>query len=59
MPWRAPWNLMYSAAQPADFGCRWPLIENILYLGLPLVQRAVFDGSWKQIQKQKIWRNST
>ena len=52
-------NLMYSAAQLADFGCRWPLIENILYLGLPLVQRAVFDGSWKQIQKQKIWRNST
>lgn len=50
---------MYSAAQLADFGCRWPLIENILYLGLPLVQRAVFDGSWKQIQKQKIWRNST
>lgn len=52
-------NLMYSAAQLADFGCRWPLIENILYLGLPLVQRAVFDGSWKQIQKQKIWRSST
>ncbi|MFR4561721.1 MAG: DUF5685 family protein [Flavonifractor plautii] len=52
-------NLMYSAAQLADFERRWPLIENILYLGLPLVQRAVFDGSWKQIQKQKIWRNST
>lgn len=52
-------NLMSSAAQLADFGCRWPVIENILYLGLPLVQRAVFDGSWKQIQKQKIWRHNT
>ena len=46
-------NLMYSAAQLADFRCRWPLIENILYLGLPLVQRAVFDGSWKQIQNKR------
>ena len=52
-------NLMGSAAQLADFGCRWPVIENILYLGLPLVQQAVFDGSWKQIQKQKIWRHNT
>ncbi len=52
-------NLMGSAAQLADFGCRWPVIENILYLGLPLVQQAVFDGSWRQIQKQKIWRHDT
>ena len=52
-------NLMASAAQLADFGCRWPVIENILYLGLPLVQRAVLDGSWRQIQKQKIWRHNT
>ena len=52
-------NLMCSAAQLTDFGCRWPIIENILYLGLPLVQRAVLDGSWKQIQKQKIWRHNT
>ena len=52
-------NLMGSAAQLVDFGCRWPLIENILYLGLPLVQKAVLDGTWKQIQKQKIWRHNT
>ena len=52
-------NLMASAAQLADFGCRWPVIENILYLGLPLVERAVFDGSWKTIQKRKIWRHTT
>lgn len=52
-------NLIGSASQLVDFGCRTPLVENILYYGLPLVQRAVFDGSWKQIQKQKIWRNDT
>ncbi len=53
-------NLMGAAAQLADFGCRRALIENVLFLGLPLVQRAVFDGSWKQIQKQKkIWRHDT
>ena len=52
-------GLMGAALQLGEFGCRTPILENILYLGLPLVQRAVFDGSWKQIQKQKIWRNST
>ena len=46
-----------AAFQLGDFGCRTPVIENILYLGLPLVQRAVFDGSWSEIKKQKIWRN--
>lgn len=51
-------NRMYSAAQLLSFGSRWPVIENILYLGLPLVQRAVFEGSWKQIQKQTIWRQN-
>ena len=50
-------ELAASAFQLGDFGCRAPVIENILYLGLPLVQRAVFEGSWAQIKKQKIWRN--
>lgn len=48
---------MGAALQLGEFGCRTPVLENILYLGLPLVQRAVFDGSWTQIKKQKIWRN--
>ncbi len=48
-----------AALQLGEFGCRTPLLENIVYLGLPLVQRAVFDGSWKEIKKQKIWRNDT
>lgn len=50
-------ELMGAALQLGDFGCRKPLLENIVYLGLPLVQRAVFDGSWSQIKKQKIWSN--
>ena len=50
-------ELMGAAFQLGDFGCRRPIIENILYLGLPLVERAVFDGSWAQIKKQKIWSN--
>lgn len=48
-----------AALQLGQFGCRMPILENILYLGLPLVQKAVFEGSWSQIKKQKIWRNDT
>ncbi|NBI66897.1 hypothetical protein D1646_08715 [Pseudoflavonifractor sp. 60] len=50
-------ELVGAALQLGEFGCRRPLLENIVYLGLPLVQRAVFDGSWKEIKKHKIWRN--
>ena len=52
-------SLMRSACALLDFGRQTQLIENVLYLGLPLVQRAVFDGSWRQLKKQKIWRNKT
>ena len=48
-----------SAMELGRFGCRAPVLENILYLGLPLVQKAVFDGSWSQLKKQKIWRHDT
>ena len=48
---------MGAALQLGDFGCRTALLENIVYLGLPLVERAVFDGTWRHIKKQKIWRN--
>ena len=50
-------ELMGAALQLGEFGCRRPLLENIVYLGLPLVERAVFEGSWSEIKKQKIWRN--
>ena len=48
-----------AALQLGRFGCRLPVLENILCLGLPLVQKAVFNGSWSQIKNQKIWRNDT
>lgn len=46
-----------AAFQLGNFGCRRAILENIIYLGLPLVQRSVFDGSWAEIKKQKIWSN--
>ena len=49
---------MGAALQLGEFGCRKPLLENIVYLGLPLVQHCIFDGSWSRIKKQKIWRNN-
>lgn len=52
-------SLVGAALQLGEFGCRRPLLENMVYLGLPLVQQAVFDGSWNEIKKQKIWRNDT
>ena len=51
-------ELAASALQLGSFGCRMPILENILYLGLPLVQKAVFDGSWTEIKNQKIWRQN-
>ena len=48
-----------SAMEVGRFGCRKAILENILYLGLPTVQKAVFDGSWSQFKKQKIWRHDT
>lgn len=47
-------NLARSAYHIGEFGCRGAIIQNILYLGLPLVQRAVFEGVYKNIKKQKI-----
>lgn len=51
-------NLMRSACALLPLGRQQALVENVLYLGLPLVQRAVFEGSWAQIKKQKIWRTN-
>ncbi len=48
-----------AALQLGDFGCRKAILENIVYLGLPLVQKSIFDGSWTRIKKQKMWRNDT
>lgn len=50
-------NLMRSACALLDLGRQDELVQNVLNLGLPLIQQAVFDGSWKQQKKQKSWRN--
>lgn len=50
-------NLMRSACALLDLGRQEPLVRNVLYFGLPLIQRSVFNGSWSQMKKQKIWRN--
>ena len=52
-------NLMGSALSLLELGRQQALVENVIYLGLPTVQKCVFDGSWKQLKKQKIWRTST
>ena len=49
-------NLMRSACALLELGKQEELVRNVLDLGLPLIQRAVFDGSWQQMKKQKIWR---
>ena len=50
-------KLMRSACALLELGRQEALVNNVLYLGLPLVQKSIFDGSWKQLKKQKIWRN--
>lgn len=49
---------MRAACALLDLGRQKDLIENILYYGLPAVQRAVFEGRWAEVKKQKIWRNN-
>ncbi len=47
-----------AAFQLGSFGLQRAALENIIYLGLPLVQRSIFEGSWSQIKKQKIWSSA-
>ncbi len=46
-----------AALQLGDWGAQTPLLENIVYLGLPVVQRCVLDGSWRRMRKEKFYRN--
>lgn len=50
-------SLMRSAAALLEFGRQTDLIENVLYFGLPAVQKAVLSGQWKRIKNRKIWSN--
>ena len=44
-------RLAGSAANLMELGHWTPIVENILYLGLPAVQRAVLDGQWKEMRQ--------
>lgn len=48
-------RLAGSAAGLLELGQWTPIVENILYLGLPAVQSAVLDGRWKEIRKGR-WK---
>lgn len=45
-------RLIHSASNLMEFGSWQPIVENILYRGLPAVQSAVLDGRWKELRKQ-------
>ena len=45
-------RLAGSAANLMELGNWMPIVENILYLGLPTVQNAVLDGRWKEMRRQ-------
>lgn len=46
-------NLVGAAANLVDFG-RWtPIVNNVIFSGLPAVQSAVLDGRWKEVRKAR------
>ncbi len=51
-------NMACSALAVLELGYQAGILENILYLGLPAVQKCIFDGSWTEVKKQKIWRRT-
>ena len=50
-------RLAASAANLMDLGEWTPIVENVIYLGLPTVQRAVLEGRWRELQKTKTRRD--
>ena len=46
-------RLAGAAANLMELGSWTPVVENVLYLGLPAVQSAVLDGSWKEMRKTR------
>ncbi len=43
-------RLMGSAGELLELGEWTPIVENILYIGLPAVHSAVLDGRWKEMR---------
>ena len=52
-------NLAASAYSLSDFGCWSDILANILYLGLPMVEEAVFTGRWRRLKNQLGRRHET
>lgn len=46
-------RLAGAAANLMELGSWTPIVENILYLGLPAVQSAVLDGCWKEMRQTR------
>lgn len=46
-------RLAASAANLMELGNWKPIVENVLYSGLPAVQGAVLDGRWKEIRNTR------
>ena len=46
-------RLAGAAANLMELGSWAPVVENVLYLGLPAVQSAVLDGSWREMRKAR------
>lgn len=46
-------NLAASAYRLESFHCWSGVLENILYLGLPMVEEAVFTGQWRKMKQKR------
>ena len=46
-------NLSASAYSLAEFGPWGGVLANILYLGLPMVEEAVFTGQWRKLKQKR------
>lgn len=46
-------RLLASAANLLDFGSWTAVVNNVIYSGLPTVQKAVLDGRWKELRRTR------
>ena len=46
-------RLAGAAANLMELGSWAPIVENVLYLGMPAVQNAVLDGSWREMRNAR------
>ena len=46
-------HLIQVAANLLDLGVWQPITDNVFYVGLPAIQKAVLDGTWKELRKKQ------